>query len=86
MDNEYKPLETFEKTLGLQNNVDHPEHYKTGDFECIDVMIETQGKEPTQEFCILNAFKYIYRHRRKGGVEDLKKARWYLDKAIELES
>lgn len=65
--------------------VNHPAHYESGQFECIDVMLETQGKEAVKDFCICNAFKYLYRHRRKNGVEDIKKARWYIDKLIELE-
>lgn len=62
----------------------NPEHYKTGKFECIDVMLETQGVEAVRGFCICNAFKYLYRHRNKKGLEDVLKARWYLDKYIEL--
>lgn len=62
-----------------------PAHYRTGNFECIDVMLETQGKRATQDFCLLNAFKYIYRHDKKNGVEDIKKAQWYIDKYLELE-
>lgn len=64
--------------------VNHPSHYESGQFECIDVMEETQGKEAVMDFCICNAFKYIYRHNRKNGIEDIKKARWYLEKYIEL--
>lgn len=66
------------------DNVNHPSHYETGKFECIDVMVETQGVEAVKGFCIGNAFKYIYRHGNKNGLEDVKKARWYLDKYIEL--
>lgn len=46
--------------------VNHPSHYETGSFECIDVMLETQGKEAVMDFCICNAFKYLYRHKRNG--------------------
>ena len=66
------------------DNVNHPSHYETGKFECIDVMIETQGIEATKNFCVCNAFKYIYRHNMKNGEEDLRKAKWYLDKYMEL--
>lgn len=71
-------------TRTVTDNVNHPSHYETGNFECIDAMIETQGKEAVMDFCICNAFKYIYRHNNKNGVEDIKKAKWYLDKYIEL--
>ena len=67
------------------NTVDHPSHYNQGKFECIDVMVETFGKEVTQHFCLLNAFKYIWRTGEKNGIEDIKKASWYLDKYIELD-
>ena len=71
-------------STSTNDNVNHPSHYETGNFECIDVMVETQGKEAVMDFCICNAFKYIYRHNNKNGVEDIKKAKWYLDKYIEL--
>lgn len=71
-------------STSTNDNVNHPSHYETGNFECIDVMIETQGKEAVMDFCVCNAFKYIYRHNNKNGVEDIKKAKWYLDKYIEL--
>lgn len=67
------------------DNVNHPVHYETGKFECIDVMIETQGANAVEAFCICNAFKYLYRHRNKGHIEDVKKAIWYLNKFVELE-
>lgn len=69
----------------IPDNVNHPKHYETGKFECIDVMIETQGVEAVKNFCICNAFKYIYRHKNKNGCEDVKKAIWYLNKFVELD-
>ena len=63
-------------------NVNHPDHYRGDRFECIDVMEEVFGQKAVESFCICNAFKYLYRHKRKGGTEDLKKARWYLDRVI----
>ena len=66
------------------DNVNHPAHYNTGKYESIDVMIETQGINAVKNFCICNAFKYIYRHRFKNGVEDIKNAIWYLNKYVEL--
>ena len=67
------------------NNVDHPAHYKGDKFECIDVMEEVYGKEAVKHFCILNSFKYIYRQNKKNGIEDVKKAIWYLNKYLEIE-
>lgn len=65
------------------DDVNHPEHY-TGKYECLDVMIETQGIDAVLDFCICNAFKYIYRHRKKNGIEDIRKAQWYINKYIEI--
>ena len=64
--------------------VNHPSHYESGKFECIEVMIEALGVEYVKGFCLCNAFKYIYRHRRKNGDEDIKKAQWYINKYLEL--
>lgn len=64
--------------------INHPRHYESGQYECFDVMIETQGKDAVMDFCICNAFKYIYRFRNKGGDEDIKKANWYLSRYLEL--
>lgn len=69
----------------MADNVSHPSHYETGKFECIEVMQEVFGTEAVQNFCVCNAFKYLYRHRRKNGKEDIEKARWYINKYLELE-
>lgn len=69
----------------MNDYVNHPSHYCTGKFECFDVMQETQGTEAVKNFCICNAFKYLYRNRKKNGSEDVKKAIWYLNKYVELE-
>lgn len=67
---------------GTKDMVNHPSHYETGKYECIEVMEEIFGREAIENFCACNAFKYLYRHKRKNGAEDLKKARWYLDRVI----
>lgn len=52
----------------MADNINHPAHYETGKFECIDVMLETQGVEAVLNFCQCNAFKYLYRAKRKNGL------------------
>ena len=64
--------------------VARPKHYASTSIECIDAMRETQGVEATKQFCICNAFKYLWRHNAKSGDEDIKKASWYLNKAVSL--
>ena len=66
------------------DNVNHPSHYETGKFECIEVMQEVFGIMAVCDFCKCNAFKYIYRMDRKNGDEDARKAIWYLNKYLEL--
>ena len=63
----------------MSEKVNHPDHYKTGKYECIEVMKEVFGEEAVKDFCKMNAFKYLWRENRKNGQEDLKKAKWYLD-------
>lgn len=64
--------------------VNHPSHYETGKFECIEVMEEALGKDVVIDFCLANAFKYLYRSKRKNGLEDIKKAQWYINRYIML--
>lgn len=66
--------------------VNHPNHYETGNFECIDVMQEAIGAEETASFCLCNAFKYIYRCKKKHEEpgKDVRKAIWYLNKYLEI--
>lgn len=62
--------------------VNRPAHYTSGGIECIDAMQAAFGAEVVKGFFLCNAFKYLWRHRNKNGVEDLKKARWYLNRLI----
>lgn len=64
--------------------VERPAHYASTSIECIDAMVETQGIKAVVDFCVCNAFKYLWRHNSKNGDEDIKKANWYLNKAVEL--
>ena len=65
-------------------SVNHPSHYNQGKYECIDVMVETFGVEAAKHFCLLNAFKYIWRNGEKNGVEDIHKSIWYLNKLLDF--
>lgn len=67
------------------SNVEHPNHYTQGNIECIDAMEEAFGTQAVMIFCVCNAFKYIWRHHKKNGVEDIKKAVWYLNKYLSLQ-
>lgn len=64
--------------------INHPDHYKFNNLECIDEMLLIFGKKAVIDFCTLNAWKYRYRAMNKGKCEDLKKADWYINKIKEL--
>lgn len=68
--------------------VNHPPHYTQGGIECIDaITAATVGKTGIEAVCVANVVKYLWRYEEKNGLEDVKKARWYLERLInELES
>ena len=78
------PFDAAEALSGLEGlaareAVNHPSHYNTGNIEVIDA-IEDWGLD----FNAGNVVKYVARHQHKANpIEDLKKARWYLDRLIE---
>ena len=55
--------------------VNSPSHYNESGIECIDALQAMLGK---------NFDAYLWRYRYKNGIEDLKKAQWYLNKLIEV--
>jgi len=59
----------------------NPEHYKKGGVEVIDFIAAVLQKD-FDAYCIGNVLKYCSRWKNKNGVEDLKKAQWYLNKLI----
>ena len=64
-----------------QDQVNHPSHYASqGKIECIEVL--EQLAQDGEDFCILNALKYLWRWRHKNGVQDLEKAVWYIQRVI----
>ena len=65
----------------MADNVNHPAHYEgQTSLECIDVMEIAFGAEAVANFCLCNAFKYLWRYKNKNGREDLDKAAWYLNR------
>lgn len=62
----------------MNDPVNHPKHYTEhpSGVECIQITEH-------MNFCLGNATKYIWRADLKGGVEDLEKARWYINREIE---
>lgn len=70
----------------MADNVNHPAHYEAStSIECIEAMELMFGEQAVYDFCLCNAYKYIWRHKNKNGLEDLDKAEWYLNKASEIQ-
>ena len=64
-----------------KEKVNHPDHYNSGQYEVVDVIDDAGFGEG---FCLGNALKYILRAKHKENyVEDLKKAKWYLEYLIQ---
>jgi hypothetical protein len=80
----------WEDTKGFniptEDVVNHPSHYTAGRIECIDALESaTTGLQGIEAVCTANAIKYLWRWKHKNGVQDLKKAKWYIDKLIQTE-
>ena len=65
--------------------VNSPSHYKSGGVEAIEGIEASMEPEAYAGYLKGNIMKYMWRYERKGKpIEDLKKARWYLDRLIGL--
>jgi len=62
------------------DNPIEPNHYTDMQLSPLDYIIANEGDFT---WCIANVIKYVSRYKRKNGLEDLKKAKWYLERQIE---
>ena len=77
--------EIFTGEYGVKDNVDmvnHPPHYNKYGVECIEALRSACG-EGFEYYLQGNVMKYLWRYRYKNGIEDLKKANWYLELLME---
>jgi len=66
-----------------QDVVNNPDHYNTGNIECIDAIEESMSSVAFKGYLKGNCMKYLWRYDYKGKqVEDLQKAQWYLAKLL----
>ena len=72
---------------GSTDMVNHPKHYTQGGIECIDALkAATVGKRGIEAVCVANVIKYLWRYEEKNGIEDVRKAKWYIERLLkELE-
>lgn len=67
----------------MTDSVNHPSHYNQGKVECIDAIeAATTGLSGIEAVCTGNAIKYLWRWKAKGGIQDLRKAIWYINRMI----
>jgi len=67
------------------DNVNHPPHYNQAGIECIDAIAAALSPEELRGYYKGNVLKYTWRERYKNGIEDLKKAQFYLNKLVDIE-
>lgn len=77
-----------DKITTAHDPVNHPIHYNQGGIECIEaIKAATVGKKGIEAVCTANAIKYLWRFEAKNGIEDVKKAAWFVNRLIaELEA
>lgn len=69
--------------MGMENfDAINPSHYKTGQIECIEYIEDKLTPEEYRGYIKGNVLKYITREKHKNGDEDLRKAKWYLDRLV----
>ena len=78
-------LVTTEIETPEEATVNHPPHYTSGNIECVDAIRSSMTDMEYQGYLKGNILEYLWRFRHKNGTEDLKSARWYLDKLIEAQ-
>jgi hypothetical protein len=78
-DTTYDKWEPEEHMVGVNNMIEHPEHYTSGGIECIEAIHAALTADEFRGYIKGNIIKYAWRERHKGGDEDLKKIRAYVD-------
>lgn len=78
LNDQYAEIEQVRQAI--KDNVNHPSHYAGSAIECIDAMEAMMTHEQFIGYLRGNLFKYQWRYEKKNGIEDLKKAQWYLEK------
>lgn len=67
-----------------QDLVNNPTHYNQGKIECIEAIESAVvNKSGVESFLVGNVIKYLWRYEAKGGIRDIEKAQWYLNKLLE---
>lgn len=81
---EYRIMSITSPNYKQEESVNSPEHYATGEIECIDALKAALSEEEFKGFLKGNVIKYVWREDKKGGLIDLKKAQYYLNYLVNL--
>ena len=69
----------------MTDMINHPPHYNQNKIETIDIILDiTKNLPGDQAYLVGNIIKYMSRYHFKNGVEDVEKARFYINRLIEL--
>lgn len=87
LDGDHLKNEEVKMDENVHDMVNHPQHYTQGGIECIDALkAATVGKRGIEAVCVANVIKYLWRYEEKNGIEDVRKAKWYIERLLmELE-
>lgn len=81
LNEQYAEIEQVRQAI--KDNVNHPSHYTKGKVECLDALESaTIGKSGIEAVCVSNIIKYLWRYEEKNGIEDVKKAKFYLNRLL----
>ena len=68
----------------IGDSINHPPHYASSSIECIDAMQAMLTPEQFIGYLRGNIFKYQWRYENKGGIQDLEKSQWYLNRLLSV--
>lgn len=81
-ENKKRATEAAMAYSGIKDNVNNPHHYNHKGVECINAIEASMEPSQFKGYLKGNIIKYLWRYEYKNGIEDLKKAQWYLNKLI----
>ena len=68
----------------VEFNYEKNSYYNKSSMECYDAILGMMGRDGLERFCQGNIIKYLWRYKDKNGLQDLLKAKAYLNKLIDL--
>lgn len=76
-------FESFAESKPITDEINNPPHYHGQTMGVIDVIDDFLTPKMIEGYLVGNVIKYVLRYQKKGGVESLKKAQWYLNRTVQ---